>query len=74
MARVQYIHRYPTLTATKPNTSGPTGTPRVIIMAHTPMYRPLSFLKKVSPTTPLPRASGGLMKNAVKARKKAIAE
>jgi hypothetical protein len=41
-------------------------------MVQMPMYLPLSFLKKVSVTTPLPMADAGEMKKAVMARQSPI--
>ncbi|GMF85139.1 unnamed protein product [Aspergillus oryzae] len=67
IASVQYIHRYPTRMATKPKIKGASGTPTVTMTAHTPMHRARSFLKKVSATTALPIAAGGLMKKPVMA-------
>jgi hypothetical protein len=46
---------------------GAIGTPSVTIMVQMPMYLPLSFLKNVSVTTPLPIARAGEMKKAVMA-------
>lgn len=47
--------------------NGAIGTPSVTIMVQMPMYLPLSFLKKVSVTTPLPMARAGEIKKAVMA-------
>lgn len=51
---------------------GAAETPSVTINAHIPMYRALSLLKKVSFTTAVPIAAGGLMKKAVIARHTAM--
>jgi hypothetical protein len=48
MARIQYIHRYDTLSATNPNMNGATGTPSVTIMLQIPIYSARSFLKNIS--------------------------
>lgn len=71
-AKIQYIHRYPTLSATNPKINGAAGTPKVIINAQTPIHLARSFLKNVSATTALPIAPAGLIKNAVIARQSPI--
>jgi hypothetical protein len=73
IARIQYIHRYPTWYATKPMIKGASGTPKVSITVHIPMYFALSCLKNDSTTTALPMAEAGQMKNAANARHVAIA-
>jgi hypothetical protein len=67
MAKIQYIHLYPTRCATKPKINGPIGTPSVTITVHTPIYLALSRLKNVSATTALPIAMAGQMKKATSA-------
>jgi hypothetical protein len=52
--------------------NGESGTPSVTINVQIPMYRALSFLKKVSVTTALPIAPAGDMKKATMARQAAI--
>ena len=72
IAKIQYIHRYPTRCATNPKMNGPVGTPSVTMTVQTPIYLALSRLKNVSATTALPIAIAGQMKNAASARHAAI--
>jgi hypothetical protein len=72
MARIQYIHLYPTRCATNPKMNGPIGTPSVTITVQIPIYFALSRLKNVSATTALPSAMAGQMNKATSALHAAI--